>query len=134
MNYPIRLTRTGFLEGLIPFGAALTPQADLALDWWPPGQRPVLLDNPESFAGKETSLKIDEEDGLWVAAQLAKAAKYREYIEAMVKAGRLSFGIGTMAKLATKSLSGSFTRLPIVNWELQPLVQAGKGYVLTPAT
>ncbi|MDP8905433.1 MAG: hypothetical protein M3N29_08995 [Chloroflexota bacterium] len=126
MRYPANLTRGGYVEGFVPFDRHLSPET--AIDWLPPGIRPAILDQ----AGKRVGAEVEVDaagDGLWVAAQLDKASRYREFVEQLVKNGHLSLRSLTMPRLSTKTYG--LIEQPLVGWDLVPLREAGISYAVS---
>ncbi len=128
MRHPATLTRGGFVEGFVPFGSRLTTET--ALDWLPHGKRAAILDE----TGKRVGLEVEVDaltDGLWLAAQLDKANRYREFVEQLLKAGSLSLAALTMPRLASKAYG--LVEQPLVGWDLVPLRAAGGTYAVSAA-
>jgi len=125
MRHPATLTRGGFVEGFVPFGSRLTTET--ALDWLPHGKRAAILDE----TGKRVGLEVEVDsmtDGLWMAAQLDKANRYREFVEQLLKAGSLSLAALTMPQLASKTYG--LVEQPLVGWDLVPLRVPGGTYAV----
>ncbi len=100
MRHPAALTRGGFLEGYVAFDSRLTPAT--AVDWLPYGKRAAFLDATGKIVGLE--VEVDAlADGLWMAAQLDRASRYKEFVEKLLKAGGLSLAALTMPRLASKA-------------------------------
>ena len=125
MRHPAALTRGGFVEGFVPFDSRLTTET--ALDWLPHGKRAAILDAVRQRVGLE--VEVDSmTDGLWLAAQLDKASRYREFVEQLLKAGGLSLAALTMPRLASKAYG--IVEQPLVGWDLVPLRAAGATYAV----
>ena len=126
MRHPAALTRGGFIEGYVPFDSRLTTET--ALDWLPHGtKRAAILD----ATGKRVGLEVEVDsmtDGLWLAAQLDKASRYREFVEQLLKAGSLSLAALTMPRLASKTYG--LVEQPLVGWDLVPLRVPGGTYAV----
>ncbi len=128
MRFPAGLTRGGYVEGFVPYGGRLTTETDL--DWLPHGKRAAILDE----TGKRVGLEVEVDpmaDGLWMAAQLDKSSRYREFVEQLLRAGRLSLAALTMPQIASKAYG--IVEQPLVGWDLVPLVQAGGTYAVAAA-
>ncbi len=129
MRHPATITRGGFVEGFVPFGSRLTTET--ALDWLPHGtKRAAILD----ATGKRVGLEVEVDsmtDGLWLAAQLDKSNRYREFVEQLLKAGSLSLAALTMPRLASKAYG--LVEQPLVGWDLVPLRAAGGTYAVSVA-
>ncbi len=85
--------------------------------------------------GREADLDVYDGQA-WVAIQLDKAARYWEYVQAMVKAGKLAltpYLSQQLARFARKSASGLYTALPLDEWGIGPLRVQGGAYSVAAA-
>jgi len=126
MRYPLQLSRSGrYIEGIVEL-AGLHPGTDLML---PPGQRPAVYE-AKGIVGTETDLEVGA-DAAWVALQLQKSSRYWEWITKLIGDGALALAPGALPRLATKSASGQYDRLPLVEWGIGPLRVPGVGYAVS---
>ncbi len=111
MRYPLTLSRTGFLEGMVELPRGVASATDLVL---PPGERPAVYEAGK--VGQEVDLNVDSGQA-WVALQLEKSHRYWQHIRDLVAARKLALTPGGLPHLATKT-AGIYTRLPLVEWHL----------------
>ncbi len=128
--------RDDILEGLgIPSGGPhngrdvegeyFTKSTDLCLDWFGPGDRPLLYhhgldaDAQTTVVGRVTDYKAVDA-GTWTQVQLDRQSEYFDAITQLVKAGKLYFSSGAMAHLVQRKKSGEITRWPWIELSLTP--------------
>ncbi len=128
MRHALRLSSSGrFAEGIIEL-AGLHAGTDLML---PTGQRPAVYGG-KGVVGIEADLEVGT-DAAWVALQLEKSSKYWAWITQLIGEGEIALTPGALPRLATKSASGIYSRLPLVEWGLAPLRVPGLGYAVSAA-
>jgi len=124
------------LEGLgIPYGGmfngrdidgeTFTKSTDLCLDWFAPGDRPLLYhhgldaDAQTTVVGRVAEYKATDK-GVWTKVQLDRQSEYFGAIKELVEAGKLYFSSGAMAHLVQRKKSGEITRWPWIELSLTP--------------
>lgn len=106
-------------------GEFFSAKTDFALDWFQPGERPLLyhhgLDAEASTAvvGRVKDYKATD-TGVWAQAQLDKSSEYFDAIKELVKQGKLFFSSGSMNHLVEKTKRGELTRWPFIELSLTP--------------
>lgn len=120
------------IEGLaMPFGfdtdgESFTPDTDFCFDWFGKSGRPFLHEHgfddelKSSVQGRQTDYDIRSE-GVWARVQLARNAKYRKAIDALIEQGAYGFSSGAMPHLATKNAKSEITRWPWVELSGTPI-------------
>jgi len=128
VRYPLQLSRSGdFIEGLVDL-----PSVDAGTDLMlPTGCRPAVYTS-KGVVGTEADLDVGLGQA-WVAVELAKASRYKEWIRKLIAQGLLALGPGALPLLATKSAAGLYTSLPVVEWGIGPLHVPGGGYAVSSA-
>lgn len=134
---PIRFVEgeDDLVEGLaVPYGVAdlyatrFTPDTDLALGWF--DRRPVLYGHGRDEPGTQpvgwTTTLRQTDRGLWVQAQLDRAAAWHKEIRQLIEAGALGWSHGTLdylIELGPPDETGirEVRRWPLIELTLTPM-------------
>lgn len=113
----------GPLNGSDLQGERFTKSTDLCLDWFE--ERPLLYEHgldetiKTSVVGR-SRYDHEDEEGVWVKAQLDTSNKYFSAVKQLLDKGKLFASSGAMAHLVRKSAAGDIERWPWIELTLTP--------------
>lgn len=117
----------GPFEGKDGDGEYFSLKTDLCLDWFP-AERPLLYhhgldDGPGAdVIGRIDckSLRLVDDEGYWVTAQLDKRSRYFKRVKQLIEQGALGGSSGAMPHLVRRAKDGELLRWPWIEQSLTP--------------